>query len=739
MNGKPKISTKFIVTVSSLTSIALVIFMAVTANYYITRMSENNNELYKAYQTAELTKAFRSNVGAIDGALKRYMLTGDARFIEQLQVKETELKTQLNALEKYFEGREQSATFEKLRELTYKKLAQAKELKQNMNLAGMQGADNNEESARTLDEINQAIEELNNGLSQTSQVLLNNSVHYLSVSGRWNLLQIAVAVIVALAGILILFRDVNLRNQLEAELRNAKKQAEENANMKEQFMANVSHEIRTPMNAILGYSELLKKTQLSTPQADYLKAISNSGNNLLNIINDILDFSKIEAGKLKIEKIAFDLREQLEAIRLMFGGRAAEKKIELVIESGMNVPPHIFGDPTRLNQVLVNLVGNAIKFTESGGVYLSCELKSLEHEVACLVFRVKDTGVGIPADKLEGIFERFNQGNKETTRRFGGTGLGLAIVKSLVELQNGDIYVKSKDGLGSEFVVTLSFPVSYEQGVAPTIPKSSLNRFDGLRYSILLVEDNPLNQKLACAFIENFGLAVTVADNGRMAVDALRQHTYHLVLMDIQMPVMDGYTATRIIREELKLQIPIVAMTANVTEGEKEKCLSAGMNDYLPKPFREGELNRMLAAYLPAAPAEKNSSAANNLLDAMVGKTTVLDIAELKDLSRGNSKFICEMIEIFLEQNPADVAKLELAVAQGNFQETRALAHRMKTSVGFMALKPLIAPLNTMELLAENHKDLAQIKENFTKIKRDCEISVKELNDVYNHLKQHTS
>lgn len=163
------------------------------------------------------------------------------------------------------------------------------------------------------------------------------------------------------------------------------------------------------------------------------------------------------------------------------------------------------------------------------------------------------------------------------------------------------------------------------------------------------------------------------------------------------------------------------------------------MNDYLPKPFREGELNRMLAAYLPAAPAEKNSSGANNLLDAMVGKTTVLDIAELKDLSRGNSKFICEMIEIFLEQNPTDVAKLELAVAQGNFQETRALAHRMKTSVGFMALKPLIAPLNTMELLAENHNDLAQIKENFTKIKCDCEISVKELNDVYNHLKQHTS
>ncbi|MCC6371059.1 MAG: hypothetical protein IT236_08655, partial [Bacteroidia bacterium] len=457
-----KISTKLIVTLSSLLSIGLVIFIAITANYYITRMSENNNSLYKAYRVSESVKAFRAGVIALDGNQKRYMLTGNARNLEQYQLAETEIKTQLKSMEKYFEDKPEENLFERLKDQTYKKLAEAKELKQNLN----PGESLTNGNSNTLEEINQTIEEVNNVLSAHTQKLINNSVQYLNVSKKWNLLEIALGIIVALAGVIILFRDINLRNQLENELRNAKKQAEENAILKEQFMANVSHEIRTPMNAILGFSELLGNTPLDKKQIDYLHAISSSSSNLLNIINDILDFSKIEAGKLQIEKIPFNLNQSLSALKVLFSERAAEKGISFKIICEETLPVQLFGDPTRLNQILVNLIGNAIKFTQQGEVSLHCELKSLEHEIAKIVFKVKDSGIGIAEDKLSAIFERFNQGNKETTRKFGGTGLGLAIVKSLVEIQNGDIQVKSKEGQGSEFVVTLSYPLSYENTVA---------------------------------------------------------------------------------------------------------------------------------------------------------------------------------------------------------------------------------------------------------------------------------
>lgn len=727
MQTRNKISTKLIVSLSSLVSIGLVIFIAITANYYITRMSENNTQLYNAYQVSESVKAFRAGVVALDGNQKRYMLTGNVRNLEEYQLAETKIKTQLKTLEKYFDNKAEEKIFERLKDQTYKKLAEAKELQQTINA----GQNNNPGNSTELQQINETIEEITSILSAHTQLLITKNAENLNVSKKWNLLEIAIGVLVALAAVIILFRDINLRNQLEAELRNAKKQAEENATLKEQFMANVSHEIRTPMNAILGFSDLLNKTGLNNTQREYLNAISTSSSNLLNIINDILDFSKIEAGKLIIEKIPFNLDNTLNSLHLLFNQKAFEKGVVFNITKEQNLPVNIFGDPTRLNQILVNLIGNAIKFTPSGSVTLSCELKGIEHDVAGIVFRVKDTGIGIPQDKLQTIFERFNQGNKETTRKFGGTGLGLAIVKSLVEIQNGNINVKSKEGLGTEFIVSLSYPLSYQENNFNTNNFKSLPKIATFNKQILLVEDNILNQKLALNYLQEFGLNAHTADNGEKAIALLKENKYHLVLMDIQMPVMDGYTTTLKIRNELALKLPVIAMTAHVIKGEIEKCYQHGMNDYISKPFRETEFYEILKKHLgvsdPTQAVQNNS--VTDIKQEKSETTGIVQINELQDLSRGNKTFIREMISIFSEQNPRDISEISNAIASADFDKIRATAHRMKTSIGFMGMPSLSEPLNTIELLAEDKKNMEQINALFTRVEKDCATGMNELNE----------
>ena len=727
MSLKAKGYTKLIVGLSSILSISLVVFIAINANYYLTRMSHNNTELYDAYRISELMKGFRSNLIQQENKLKGYQITGDAKFMEQYKQKETEIKTNLKTLEKYFDGKQQEEAFYQLKNLTYKKLLEAKDLRQGISLAGFQAKGTVEEPVlETMDEINSVIDEINTSLAQSTQVLLNNSVDYLRVSKKWSLLEVALGVLVALAGVIILFRDINLRNHLEQELRNAKKQAEDIAIAKEQFMANMSHEIRTPMNAILGFSDLMGKTPLNQEQSEYLQAISNSGSNLLNIINDILDFSKIEAGKLHIEKISFPLHEVLKGIEIMFGPKAKEKNILLEVKKDPAIPEQLYGDPTRLNQVLNNLVNNAIKFTSGGQVTLSCELKSVEHDVANLVFRIKDTGIGIAPAKLQSIFERFDQGNKETTRVYGGTGLGLAIVKNLVEMQNGDIYVKSKEGQGSEFVVSISYPVSYELPENKNRSSSSMAVLAHGNKTILLVEDHILNQKLAETYLRGFGFEVTLAGNGIEALQQLKKKSFNLVLMDIQMPLLDGYHTAEKIRKELRLNLPIIAMTAHSLPGEKEKCIQFGMNDYISKPFKEKDLHQLLQHYL--GPVESEPVPANDTTISRSPANKLLNLDDLYALARGNQEFIQEMISIFLEQNPEDTKALQDAAKSANYQQLRSIAHRMKTSVGFMGMKSLLSPLSEIELLAEKNESIEVIRKKTDSLIEQCQEACKELN-----------
>ena len=378
--------------------------------------------------------------------------------------------------------------------------------------------------------------------------------------------------------------DITHRKQVEEELLRIN-------NIKEQFLTNMSHEIRTPMNAIVGFTDLLLKTELTADQKQCIDAVKTSGRNLIVIINDILDFSKIEAGKITFEQIEFDLKHLISTLTELILPKSMEKNIKISTKIDKRIPEQLIGDPTRLNQIFLNLVGNAIKFTEKGDVKIYADFVSEDDEHIELKFSVKDTGIGIPEDKLGCVFEGFMQATNDTNRKYCGTGLGLTIVKQLVELQGGSIAVKSTINLGTSFIFNLKF-----QKILPSLAlksefsgkTSELEHIEVL--NILLVEDNRLNQILAKKVLTNWKWNVDVADNGLIALQKLKNTTYDIVLMDIQMPEMDGYEATRQIRKlsnPTKRDIPIIALTAHAITGETEKCYNAGMNDYITKPFDE--------------------------------------------------------------------------------------------------------------------------------------------------------
>jgi signal transduction histidine kinase/CheY-like chemotaxis protein len=396
-----------------------------------------------------------------------------------------------------------------------------------------------------------------------------------------------------------------LRDKNE-QLKIAKKEAEKSKELQSTFLSNMSHEIRTPMNGIIGITRILQNTEMTEEQKNYLNAVISSSQNLMVIINDILDFSKIEAGKVALEERRFDLDETIKNVCQLLESKADEKSIYLKIDKIDDVPTFIEGDQVRLNQILINLVGNAIKFTENGGVTIHVKKIIEDDQNITIRFNIKDTGLGIPADKIDSIFNSFTQASSSVTRTHGGTGLGLTISKQLIELQGGRVWINSILGKGSVF----SFEIPYKKSaneieiVNEKNTKNSQQLLEDLNgIDILLVEDHPINQMLAIKVLSDWGFNVDLAENGKIALTKVSKKNYDLILMDISMPEMDGYTATREIRTGKYTEnfgIPIIAMTASALIGENQKCFKAGMDDYISKPFEpQNLLNKISHHVLP--------------------------------------------------------------------------------------------------------------------------------------------
>jgi PAS domain S-box-containing protein len=494
-----------------------------------------------------------------------------------------------------------------------------------------------------------------------------------------------------LSGLILDCRDITQRKQDAEELVRLQK-------AKEQFLANISHEIRTPINGIAGMASLLSKDQNKDEWETYLNAIRHSAENLKVIINDILDLAAIESGKLKFEKIGFNLADLLPSLIGTFKYQAEEKKIGLEYTLDDSANRILVGDPVRLNQVLINLISNAVKFTHTGSILVNARVLREQKGKCWIEISVSDTGVGIPEDKLKTIFESFSQADASVTRRYGGTGLGLTIAKQLVELQKGKITVKSKEHVGSVFSITLPYRTGAARraGLIPAAQKNNKARDGGYRHlRVLLVEDNDINRLYAQSILRNWHCETDVAENGLVAIERLKSRPYDVVLMDIQMPVMDGYEATRIIRMMTAPvnSVPIIALTANATKGDVDRCLEAGMNDYLPKPFTPEDLYNKLFEEL------KLSAAAPVKVPAV--DPPLYDLDYLRNVSGNNTEFIQEMIQTFIDTMPISMERLDESLSHHNWEELSRVIHQIKPSLTLLGIHKL---KDTAVILEEEFK-----------------------------------
>jgi len=548
---------------------------------------------------------------------------------------------------------------------------------------------------------------------------------------RWNVVMILIVVVSGAVLFWYIISWIRRQNLLIEQLDASEKKVREVSLIKENFMANMSHEIRTPMNAILGFTNLMKARNRDPEMEEFIEAIGQSGESLLTIINDILDISKIEAGMMRIESTFFGIRGLIYSVQTLFAGKMKEKGLDFTIAIDERIPDELSGDPTRLTQILTNMIGNAMKFTSEGAIRVAVDDKGREGNHIRIGFVISDTGIGIAKENLADIFDRFRQAEDSITRNYGGTGLGLAIAKDLIALQGGEIAVESEPGKGTIFRFTIPYEIAGEPaGVSEVIEPIGMGYSDYRHIRVLVVEDNKMNQSLLKHLLTGWKLSFVMVQNGIEALEELRNGRFDLVLMDVQMPGMDGYTATQEMRTKLKLQTPVLAMTAHAFPGEREKCLSYGMNEYIAKPIEEKELFRLIARLTGM---EGNPPVVKKgVVEQVAGAYQVIDLQYMRSISDGDKDYERTVTEQFMEVIPVDLDALESALGNMDLVQLRRTAHAMRTDVAIMGLLGRVEAF--LDVLEYDSFDEDEFQNAILSVKAICLTALPEARRFYGSL-----
>lgn len=496
----------------------------------------------------------------------------------------------------------------------------------------------------------------------------------------------------------VIFNDLNRNRELQERLRREKQRAEKLARVKEDFLANMSHEIRTPMNALMGFAGQLAETPLNEKQIKLLQPIQNSAKYLLALLNDVLDYSKLESQQFSLEKIGFKPRKVLNDVHSTFERVASKKKIELKFEVDKNSPEVLIGDPIRLKQMLFNLVSNSLKFTETGFVKVKLEMAELKNGQIWMDFVVEDSGIGIPQEKLSEIFSEFSQADTSISRRYGGTGLGLSITRKLALMHGGNIQLHSEEGKGTRAVLHLGYQVGTEEDVIEEKQFTSVKPELLKGHKILAADDEPYNRLLIKSILGKWGLELTLCENGRDLLKELEKDTYSLILMDLQMPEMDGIVTTHNIRNKLHKDIPIIALTATSTPDEIDRAMKAGMQGHLIKPFEEGKLFQMMCELLSIEFEGMPEEEAEIQDEPMNPSDTPFDLEKLSRLSNQNKAFMQNMLGIFVNGTQENLQGIQTAKASGDWLAVSQRFHKIIPPCRHLGMYELVGRLKELEL-----------------------------------------
>ena len=712
-----KTVSKYLALWFFLGGVVLIVFIQFVSAKNNERLVHGNQRLLKELKIQNDIRKLESDVLTVESDIRGAVITNDNVFLENITGKIDSIKIKLTALDQQQTDTLTSSDISLLKNLIREKIRFSEQILSAYYTQGTRGGEeivNTNRGKYLRDSIINIVNRMDSVRQAHSQQIIGSIENTGSNAKFWGTLLAIVACIACILAFLYVINKGRQQQRTIVLLNETEKKVREAAHLKEEFLANMSHEIRTPMNAILGFTDLLKKTDLSPHQLQYVEYIYSSGENLLLLINDILDLSKIEAGMMDLEQEPFSLNGLLASVEIMFREKAVAKGLDFKISVDPQIHDSLCGDAVRLTQVLINLLSNSIKFTSKGFVHLSVSIQEKNDDQVKIAFVVKDSGVGIAPEKRQRIFNRFQQAETQTTRHFGGTGLGLSIVKQLVDLQKGTIDLNSESGKGSEFTVVLPYTLVHLPVNKHNTPLQETTSGLG-DIKILVAEDNQMNQHLIKHLMNQWKIDYFLVNNGKEVIEILKQSNFSIVLMDIQMPEMDGYEATLAIRNELKLEIPIIAMTAHAMPGEKERCLSFGMNDYISKPVREFDLYQILQQYSKTHTIENGEA------------NGIVDLSYLKDISMGDQEFEQMIIQQFMVQVPQELNQMKKAINSLDFEQIKSVAHGMKSSVSYMGLNDRLHPiLHRMETEAINKDHSLHFEEDFLEVQRVCNLAILE-------------